>query len=65
MLISTGMLSEIVLAERRLEETPTRQERRRIARLAAEVARCCRDGFVGRLLAALDRPRIALTAGLQ
>jgi hypothetical protein len=40
MLISTGMLSEIILTERRLEETPARQERRRITRLAAEIAQC-------------------------
>ena len=65
MLTSTGMLSEIILAERRLDETPARQERRRIARLAAEVARCCRAGFVDRLLAAIGRPRIALAAGLR
>ena len=65
MLISTGMLSEIILAERRLEETPARQERRRITRLAAEIAQCCRVGVVGRLLAALDRHEIARTAGLR
>ena len=65
MLISTGMLSEIILTERRLEETPARQERRRITRLAAEIARCCRVGLVERLLAALDRHEIARTAGLR
>jgi hypothetical protein len=65
MLISTGMLSEIILAERTLEETPARQERRRIARLAAEIARCCRVGLVDRLLAALGRSEIARTAGLR
>jgi hypothetical protein len=36
MLISTAMLSEVILAERRLDEMPARQERRRLARLAAE-----------------------------
>ena len=65
MLISTPMLSEIILAERKLEETPAHQERRRLARLAAEIARCCRVGLVDRLLAALDRPEMALTAGLR
>jgi len=65
MLISTGMLSEIILTERRLEETPARQERRRITRLAAEIARRCRVGLVDRLLAALDRHEIARTAGLR
>ena len=65
MLISIAMLSELILAERKVEETPARQERRRIARLAAEIARCCRVGVVGRLLAALDRPWIALTPRLR
>ncbi len=65
MLISTAMFSEVILAERRLEEMPARQERRRLAWLAAEVARCCRVGLVDRLLAALDRHEIALTAGLR
>ena len=65
MLISTGMLSEIILAERRLEETPARQERRRITRLAAELARCCRISLAGRLFAALDRPAIGLASVLR
>jgi hypothetical protein len=65
MLIFTGLLSRIILAERMLEETPARQERRRIGRLAAEIARCCRVGLVDRLLAALQRPGIALTGGLR
>jgi hypothetical protein len=65
MLISTGMLSEIIPAERRLEETPARQERRRITRLAAEIARCCRVSLVDRLLAALDRFEIPRTAVLR
>ena len=65
MLISTAMLSELILVERKVEETPARQERRRIARLAAEIARCCRVTGVGRLLAALDRPWIALTTRLR
>ena len=39
MLISTAMFSEVILAERRLEEMQARQERRQLARLAAEVAR--------------------------
>jgi hypothetical protein len=65
MLISTGMLAEIILAERRLEETPARQERRRLTRLVAEIARCCRVGLVDRLFAALDRFEIPRTAGLR
>lgn len=58
MLYSTAVLSEIILAERALDEMPARQERRRLARLAAEVVRCCRGSFVERLLAALHRPAI-------
>ena len=65
MLISTALFSEVILAERRLEEMPARQERRRLARLAAEAARCCRVSIVGRLLAALDRLAIAPAASLR
>jgi hypothetical protein len=65
MVISTAMLSEVVLAERRLEETPARLERRRLARLAAEVARCCRVSFVRRLIAALDGHAIRATGAIR
>jgi hypothetical protein len=65
MLISTAMLSEVILAERRLDEMPARQERRRLARLAAEVARCCRVSFGGRLIAALDRLAIAARGAIR
>ena len=65
MLISTAMSSEVILAERQLQEMPANQERRRLAHLAAEIARCCRVSIVGRLLAALDRPAIAPAACLR
>jgi hypothetical protein len=40
-------------------------ERRRVARLAAEVARCCRVSFVGRLIAALHGPAITATGAIR
>jgi len=45
MLISTGMLSEIILAERRLEETPARQERRRIIAVGTTSVRTLESAF--------------------
>ena len=65
MLISTAILSEVIRAERALDERPASQERRRVARLAAEVARCCRVSFVGRLIAALYGPAIAATGAIR
>lgn len=65
MLISTAILSEVIRAERALDEMPASQERRRVARLAAEVARCCRVSFVGRLIAALHGPAITATGAIR
>jgi len=65
MLISTAILSEVIRAERALDEMPASQERRRVARLAAEIARCCRVSFVHRLIAALERRAIAATGAIR
>ena len=62
---SAELLLDVIRTERAHAETPARQEHRRLARLAAEIARCCRVGLVARLLAALDRPEVALAAGLR
>ena len=62
---SAELLFDVIRTERALAETPALQERRRLARLAAEIARCCRVSIVGRLLAALDRPAIAPAACLR
>ncbi len=59
---SAELLLDIIRTEQELAEAPANRERRRIARLAAEIARCCRVGLVDRLLAALDRPQAALAA---
>lgn len=65
MLISTAILSEVIRAERALDEMPATQERRRFARLAAEIARCCRVSFVRRLIAALEGRAIAATGAIR
>ncbi len=65
MLISTAILFEVIRAERALDEMPASQERHRLARLAAEIARCCRVSFVHRLIAALDGPAIAATGAIR
>jgi len=65
MLISTAILFEVIRAERALDEMPASQERRRLARLVAEVARCCRVSFVGRLIATLHGPAIAATGAIR
>jgi hypothetical protein len=65
MLISTAVLAEVVQAERALDEMPALQERRRLARLAAQVARCCRVSFVRRLVAALDGHAIRATGAIR
>ena len=54
-----------IRAERTLAEAPANRERRRIARLAAEIARCCRVGLVDRLVAALHRPLIGRAGALR
>lgn len=53
---STEILFDAIRTERALEETPARQEHRRLAQLAAGIARCCRVSWARRLLAALNRP---------
>ena len=60
---SAEILFDVIRAEQALAEMPAHQERRRLARFAAEVARCCRVSFVDRLLAALNRPAIANAGG--
>jgi hypothetical protein len=62
---STTILFDVIRAERALDETPARQERRRIARLAAEIARCCRVSFVDRLIAALHGRAIAAPGAVR
>jgi hypothetical protein len=62
---SAELLLDVIRTERALAETPAFQERRRLARLAAEIARCCRVSIVGRLLAALHRTAIVLAASLR
>ena len=62
---SSAILFDVVSAERALVEMPARQERRRTARLAAEVARCCRVSVVDQLLAWLDRPAIVAAGGAR
>ena len=62
---SAEILFDVIRTERALDEMPESQERRRVARLAAEVARCCRVSFVGRLIAALHGPAIAATGAIR
>jgi hypothetical protein len=62
---SAELLLYVIRTERALADSPANQERRRIARLAAEISRCCRVSIVDRLLAALDRPVIAPWASLR
>ena len=62
---STDILFDAIRSERALRESPASQERRRLVVLATRVARCCRVTLVGRLLAALDRPTIAVDGGLR
>jgi hypothetical protein len=62
---STEILYDAIRAERALNEMPARQERRRLARLAAEIARCCRVSFADRLIAALLGPAIPATGAMR
>ena len=62
---SAEILFDVIRTERALDEMPASQERRRLARLAAEVARCCRVSFVGRLIAALHGPAITATGAIR
>lgn len=56
------ILADLVRRERALEALRARAERRRLARLAEAVARCCRPTAIGRLRALLraGRPARAL-----
>ena len=47
------ILADVVRRERALAASPDRLERRRVARLAEAIARCCRPGAVARLRAAV------------
>ena len=62
---SAEILFDVIRTERALDEMPASQERRRVARLAAEVARCCRVSFVGRLIVALHGPAITATGAIR
>jgi hypothetical protein len=62
---SSVILFDVIRIARALDAMPASQERRRIARLAAEVARCCRVSFVDRLGAALNGPAIAATGAIR
>lgn len=53
------ILADVVRRERALEASPARAERRRLARLAEAVARCCRPTAVARLRALLRAGRPA------
>ena len=62
---SAEILFDVIRTERALDEMPASQERRRVARLATEVARCCRVSFVGRLIAAMHGPAITATGAIR
>jgi hypothetical protein len=62
---ATAILFDVVRREQALVEMPARQERRRVAQLAAEIARCCRLSIVDQLLAWLDRPAIVAAGGAR
>jgi hypothetical protein len=60
-----AILFGVIRTERALDEMPASQERRRLVRLAAEIAQCCRVSFAGRLIAALDGRAIAATGAVR
>jgi len=62
---STEILLHAIVAERALDEMPAHQERRRLARLVAELARCCRVSLVHRLAAAFDWPADRATGAIR
>jgi hypothetical protein len=62
---SAEILFDVIRTERALDEMPASQERRRVARLAAEVARCCRVSFVHRLIAALHGTAVAAARAIR
>lgn len=47
------ILADVVRRERALDASPARAERRRLARLAESVVRCCRPTTIARLRAAV------------
>ena len=61
MTFQTEILADVVRRERALATSPARAERRRIARLAEAVARCCRPTAIARLRALLRTGRPART----
>ena len=62
---STELLLDAIRTERALAEKPAIQERRRFARLAAEIARCCRTSILDRTRTALGRAVNAVPAGIR
>ena len=62
---SAELFLDVIWTERALADSPAVQERRRLAHLAAEIARCCRASIVGRLFEALDRPAMGLAAAVR
>jgi hypothetical protein len=62
---SAAILFDVIRNERTLAELPARQERRRLSRLAFEIARCCRVSVVDQLLAWLDRPAIVAAGAVR
>lgn len=59
---STELLLDAIRTERTLAERPAIQERRRFARLAVDIARCCRASIVDRMRTALGRAVSAVPA---
>jgi hypothetical protein len=60
------ILFDAIRAERALDQMPAIQERHRLARLAAEIARCCRLSIMDRLTSALlGGPAIATRGAVR
>ena len=55
MTFQTALLADIARRERAEAASPARLERRRVARLAEAIARCCRTTVAGRLRRAIAR----------
>jgi len=53
MSFQTAILADVSRRERAAAASPAHLERRRVARLAEAIARCCRPGAVARLRAAV------------
>ena len=62
---STEVLLDVIRTERARGERPASQERRRVTRLAAEIARCCRTSFLDRLVARIDGPASASIGAIR